>query len=62
MSGGSDDIRTDRTTSARSRARVQRRTTNLGAEDGKGNPPTVVPSDGGDTDDADVLAEDPEDG
>jgi len=29
---------------------------NLGAEDGKGDPPTVVPTD----DDGDVLAEDPE--
>jgi hypothetical protein len=38
---------------------------NLGAEDGKGNPPTVPPTDGGgdsDDSDGDVLAEDPTDG
>lgn len=34
---------------------------NLGAEDGKGDPPTVVPTDDDDDDDdGDVLAEDPE--
>ncbi len=32
---------------------------NLGAEDGKGDPPTVVPMDD-DGDDGDVLAEDPQ--
>lgn len=32
---------------------------NLGAEDGKGEPPTVVPSDSDDEDE--VLAEDPTD-
>jgi len=34
---------------------------NLGAEDGKGDPPTVVPTgDGEDAEDGDVLAEDPQ--
>jgi hypothetical protein len=33
---------------------------NLGAEDGKGSPPTVPPSGGGSTED-DVSAEDPRD-
>jgi hypothetical protein len=35
-------------------------TDNLGAEDGKGTPPTVPPTDGGDTDDKGVLADDPD--
>jgi hypothetical protein len=34
---------------------------NLGAEDGKGNPPTVVPGGEGDAEQGDVLAEDPTD-
>jgi hypothetical protein len=34
---------------------------NLGAEDGKGNPPTVVPGGEGDAEKGDVLAEDPSD-
>jgi hypothetical protein len=32
---------------------------NLGAEDNKGNPPTVPPTDTSDSDGGDVLAEDP---
>lgn len=32
---------------------------NLGAEDGKGDPPTVPPSDDADSSDGDVAAEDP---
>lgn len=32
---------------------------NLGAEDGKGDPPTVPPSDNGGSGDDDVSAEDP---
>ncbi|MFJ2504547.1 hypothetical protein ACNPM4_04030 [Microbacterium sp. AGC62] len=62
MSGGSDDIRTDRNDISTEPGPGAEENDNLGAEDGKGNPPTVVPSDGGDADDADVLAEDPEDG
>lgn len=34
---------------------------NLGAEDGKGTPPTVPPSDTGSASDDDVTAEDPSD-
>ncbi|MFS0853948.1 hypothetical protein [Microbacterium sp. 179-I 3D4 NHS] len=34
---------------------------NLGAEDGKGDPPTVVPAGEGDDEKGDVLAEDPRD-
>ncbi|WP_334147891.1 hypothetical protein [Microbacterium sp.] len=33
---------------------------NLGAEDGKGTPPTVPPKDGADADDRDVDAENPD--
>lgn len=34
---------------------------NLGAEDNKGEPPTVVPSDPASDDDGDVLADHPDD-
>lgn len=33
---------------------------NLGARDGKGDPPTVPPADAADAEDGDVLADDPE--
>ncbi|MFB8188101.1 hypothetical protein ACFC14_02180 [Microbacterium sp. NPDC055988] len=62
MSGGNDDISTDRNDISTEPGPGTEGNDNLGTEDAKGNPPTVVPSDGGDTDEGDVLAEDPEDG
>ncbi|WP_431074581.1 hypothetical protein [Microbacterium phyllosphaerae] len=63
MTRDSDDISTDRNDISTEPSPGPEENDNLGAEDNKGVPPTVVPSgsDSGDeTDDGDVLADDPD--
>ena len=63
MSRDSDDISTDRNDISTEPSPGPEENDNLGAEDNKGEPPTVVPSGSGDEsddDDGDVLADDPE--
>ncbi|WP_314427566.1 hypothetical protein [uncultured Microbacterium sp.] len=58
MTRDSDDISTDRTDLSTEPSPGPEENDNLGAEDNKGEPRTVVPSDG----DGDVLADDPDEG
>ncbi|WP_372966950.1 hypothetical protein [Microbacterium sp.] len=60
MSHDSDDISTDRNDISTEPSPGPEENDNLGAEDNKGEPPTVVPSDPASDDDGDVLADDPE--
>ena len=63
MNRDTDDISTDRTDISSEPSPGPEENDNLGAEDNKGEPPTVVPSGSGDEsddDDGDVLADDPE--
>lgn len=57
---GHDDIDTSRNDISSEPSPGAEENDNLGAEDNKGEPPTVVPSGSGDDDGGDVLADDPE--
>lgn len=59
MSRDSDDISTDRNDLSTEQSPASEENDNLGAEDNKGEPPTVVPSGSAD-ETGDVLADDPE--
>ncbi len=60
MTRDSDDISTDRNDISTEPSPGPEENDNLGAEDAKGEPPTVVPSGPASDDDGDVLADDPE--
>lgn len=57
---GHDDISTDRNDLSTEPSPGPEENDNLGAEDNKGEPPTVVPSGPDDDESDDVLADDPE--
>lgn len=57
---GHDDLDTDRNDISSAPSPTPGESDNLGAEDNKGEPPTVVPSGSSSDDEGDVLADDPE--
>ncbi|SEC29892.1 hypothetical protein [Microbacterium hydrocarbonoxydans] len=60
MSHDNDGISTDRNDISSEPSPGAEENDNLGTEDNKGEPPTVVPSDPASDDGGDVLADDPE--
>ncbi|MFJ4998450.1 hypothetical protein ACIP5T_09880 [Microbacterium sp. NPDC088619] len=60
MNRDSDDINTDRNDLSTEPSPGAEENDNLGTEDNKGEPPTVVPSGAESDDDGDVLADDPD--
>lgn len=60
MNRDTDDTSTDRNDVSSESSPGAEENDNLGTEDNKGEPPTVVPSGPASGDDGDVLADDPE--